>query len=158
LTMSDDGGLEELEESLRAAASCRCNWATTARSASNSARKASTSACNRWQLAHGGVMSVVMGAEATLLPAGNQNCERSRSLLLRVGEDVGQVLFNLLALGGPGRLELPDLGPAPLQQDLCTGRHLILGPGGGPILGLGRRRPLRGRLGTGAVLLAGRGW
>src|SRR5437868_3843963 len=45
---------------------------------------------------------------------------------LRFGEDIGQVLFNLLALGGPGRLELPDLGPAPLQQDLCTWWHPIL--------------------------------
>src|SRR5262245_37042352 len=75
--MSEEGGLDELEESLRAAASCRGNWATTARRASNSPRKASTSACNRWQLAHGGVVSVVMGAESILPPARIQHCERS---------------------------------------------------------------------------------
>src|SRR5262245_59398193 len=75
--MSEEGGLEEFDESLRAAASCRCHWATTARRASNSARRESTSACNRWQLAHGGVMSVVMEAESIPPAAGIQHCERS---------------------------------------------------------------------------------
>src|SRR5512142_1153522 len=50
LTMSDEGGLEEVEESLRAAASCWLNWATTFLRASSSASKASTRACNRRQL------------------------------------------------------------------------------------------------------------
>src|SRR4051794_29167735 len=46
LTMSEEGGLDEVEESVRAAASCSRNWAI-------SACRASTCACNRWQLAHG---------------------------------------------------------------------------------------------------------
>src|SRR4051812_19929392 len=77
LTMSEEGGLEELEESLRAAASCRCNWATVSTRASNRTCKASSWACSRWQLAHGGGVSVVMSAESILPAAGIQHCERS---------------------------------------------------------------------------------
>jgi len=76
LTMSEDGGLEEVEESLRAAASCFCNWATVARKASSSARKLSTSACNRWQLAHGGRGAVIMDAKSILPASVFQHCER----------------------------------------------------------------------------------
>src|SRR5512135_1368125 len=50
LTRSDEGGLEEVEESLRAAASCWLNWATTSLRASSSASRAATRACNRRQL------------------------------------------------------------------------------------------------------------
>src|SRR5260370_29390201 len=45
LTMSEEGGLDEVEEFLRAAASCSRNRAI-------SACKESTCACNRWQPAH----------------------------------------------------------------------------------------------------------
>ena len=40
------GGLEEVEESLRAAASCWPSWATTSLRAASSASKASTRACS----------------------------------------------------------------------------------------------------------------
>src|SRR4051794_13758096 len=67
--MSEDGGLEEVEESLRAAASCACNWATVAWSwatvvlrASRRACWAASCACNRSQLAQGVVASVPMRA------------------------------------------------------------------------------------------------
>src|SRR5512142_13363 len=50
LTRSDEGGLEEVEESLRAAASCWPNRATTSLRAASSASRASTRACNRRQL------------------------------------------------------------------------------------------------------------
>src|SRR5512135_2551676 len=79
--MSEDGGLEEVEESFRAAASCLCNWATVAWRASSCARKASTSACNRWQLAHGGMGSVFMEAKSILLASVIQHCERLHSNL-----------------------------------------------------------------------------
>src|SRR5512135_2539307 len=76
LMMSEEGGLEEVEESLRAAASCRCNWATVARRVSNAAREASTSACNRWQLVQGGIVSIVMVAESIRLMRAIQHGER----------------------------------------------------------------------------------
>src|SRR3954470_8947500 len=50
LTMSDEGGLEEVEESLRAAASCWLSWATIRFRAASSASRASTRAWSRWQL------------------------------------------------------------------------------------------------------------
>src|SRR5579883_1427613 len=51
--MSDEGGLEEVEESLRAAASCSCRRATVACNCSSSTRCCSTCACKRWQPAQG---------------------------------------------------------------------------------------------------------
>ncbi len=78
-TMSEEGGLDEVEESLRAAASCFCNWTTMDRRASSSARRVSTSARNRRQFAHGGVVSVIMEAESILPSAGIQHCERARN-------------------------------------------------------------------------------
>src|ERR1700722_8515686 len=50
LTMSEDGGLEEVEESFRAAASCWASWATTCLRAASSASRASTRAWSRRQL------------------------------------------------------------------------------------------------------------
>src|SRR3954463_10402528 len=50
LTMSEDGGLDDVEESLRAAASCWPSWATTCLRASSSASRASTRAWSRRQL------------------------------------------------------------------------------------------------------------
>src|SRR4051794_32208157 len=50
LTMSEDGGLEEVEESLRKAASCCPSWATTCLRAASSASRASTRAWSRRQL------------------------------------------------------------------------------------------------------------
>ena len=47
--MSEDGGLEEVEESFRAAASCAWRRATVASSAFNRASRASNSACKRRQ-------------------------------------------------------------------------------------------------------------
>src|SRR5947207_3334758 len=55
LTMSEDGGLDEVEESLRATASC-------SRRETTSTDKASTCACNRWQLAQGCLVSVSIAA------------------------------------------------------------------------------------------------
>src|SRR4051794_39557940 len=48
--MSEEGGLEEVEESLRVAASCWLSRATTSLRAASSASRASTRACNRRQL------------------------------------------------------------------------------------------------------------
>src|SRR3954454_21052176 len=50
LTMSEDGGLEEVEESLRKAASCCPSWATTCLRAASSASRASTRAWSRRHL------------------------------------------------------------------------------------------------------------
>ena len=50
--MSDDGGLEEVEESFRAAASCSYSWAIVAPRVAYSAFGASSSARNRRQLGH----------------------------------------------------------------------------------------------------------
>src|SRR3954449_2501144 len=66
LTMSEDGGLEEVEESLRAAASCACSWAKATWRAFNCACTASSCACNRWQFGQEGVASVPMAADSTL--------------------------------------------------------------------------------------------
>src|SRR4051812_9133773 len=55
LTTSEDGGLDEVEESLRALASC-------SRSSTISACKASTCVCNRRQPAHGVEVAVSMPA------------------------------------------------------------------------------------------------
>src|SRR3954464_3222770 len=65
LTMSDEGGLEEVEESLRAAASCRPSWATTCLRAASSASRASTRACNRRQLVQRAVSLALMGLDYT---------------------------------------------------------------------------------------------
>ena len=58
--MSEDGGFEEVEESLRAAASCACTWARVIWSWAMVAVSASTCACSRWQLAQGVVASAPM--------------------------------------------------------------------------------------------------
>src|SRR5512147_1667294 len=65
LTISDEGGLEEVEESLRAAASCWLSRATTSLSATSSASRASTRACNRWQLGQGVVSWALMAVDYT---------------------------------------------------------------------------------------------
>src|SRR4051795_7362210 len=53
LTMSEEGGLEEVEESLRAEASCCWSWPTAACSASIWRRWASSCACKRSQFGQG---------------------------------------------------------------------------------------------------------
>src|SRR4029079_163551 len=60
LTISEDGGLEEVEEFLRAAASWAWTWARAAWSWATVAVRASTWACRRAQLAQGLVASVLM--------------------------------------------------------------------------------------------------
>src|SRR5512144_3160609 len=65
LTRSDEGGLEEVEESFRTAASCAWSrWQAVSR-ASKRAWRASSCACNRWQLGHGAWASASMPADST---------------------------------------------------------------------------------------------
>src|SRR3954453_20390844 len=66
LTISEEGGLDEVEESFRAAASCACSWAKAIWRAFNCACTASSCACNRWQFEQVGVASVPMTANSTL--------------------------------------------------------------------------------------------
>src|SRR4051794_13896455 len=73
LTMSEDGGLEEVEESFRAAASCACSWAkatwrvfSCACWDSNCAWRASSCACNRWQFEQECVVPAPIAAYSTL--------------------------------------------------------------------------------------------
>ena len=80
LTMSEEGGLEEFEESLCAAASCFCNSTTVASRASNRACRLSSCACNRWQFAHGGVASLIMEPDSILPRSRVQHCERLRGM------------------------------------------------------------------------------
>src|SRR3954447_23201197 len=65
LTMSDEGGLEEVEESFRAAASCWPSWATTSLRAESSASRASTRACSRRQLVHRAGSVTLMATDHT---------------------------------------------------------------------------------------------
>src|SRR5512143_2635687 len=65
LTMSDEGGLEEVEESLRAAASCWLSRATTSLRAASSASRASTRACNRRQLGQRTASLALMASDHT---------------------------------------------------------------------------------------------
>src|SRR3954452_17932791 len=72
LTMSEDGGLEEVEESFRAAASCACSWAkatwrvfSCACCDSNCAWRVSSCACNRWQFEQECVVPVPIAAYST---------------------------------------------------------------------------------------------
>src|SRR3954466_9005122 len=69
-TMADEGGLEEVEESLRAAASCWLNWATTCLRAASSASRSSTRACNRRQLVQRAVPLVLIGLDHTYSATG----------------------------------------------------------------------------------------
>src|SRR4051812_44666264 len=68
--MSEEGGLEEVEESLRAEASCACNWATVAVGAASRACRAVSCACNRSQLAQGVVGSAAMRPYSIPFPPG----------------------------------------------------------------------------------------
>src|SRR5512135_1928827 len=65
LTMSEDGGLEEVEESLRAAASCWPNRATTCLRVASSASRASTRAWSRRQLVQRTVSLALMAVYST---------------------------------------------------------------------------------------------
>src|SRR3954453_2760020 len=65
LTMSEDGGLEEVEESLHAAASCWPSWATTCLRETSSASRASTRAWSRRQLEQRTVSLTLMGLDYT---------------------------------------------------------------------------------------------
>src|SRR4051795_11658100 len=70
LTMSDEGGLEEFEESLRAAASCWLSRATTSLRAASSASRASTRTCNRRQLGQRIVSLALMARHYTSTATG----------------------------------------------------------------------------------------
>jgi hypothetical protein len=50
--MSEEGGLDEVEEFFLAAANCSRSWATSASNASTRVCKACTCACNRWHCRH----------------------------------------------------------------------------------------------------------
>src|SRR5512135_3924685 len=82
LTMSEDGGLEEVEESLRAAASCWPSWATTTLRAASSASRASTRAWNRRQLGQRAVSLALMAVDRTDSASGalHSTGERPRRL------------------------------------------------------------------------------
>ena len=67
--MSEDGGLEEVEESFRAAASCAWRRATVASSAFSRASWASNSACKRRQFGQDFRGSVLMAGYAISLTA-----------------------------------------------------------------------------------------
>src|SRR3954464_11110022 len=85
LTMSEDGGFDEVEESLRAAASCACNWpmvrcrtsscvrsvSSCARWVSNCACWTSSCACNRRQFGQVGLASAPMAGYFTSLRTGD---------------------------------------------------------------------------------------
>src|SRR3954469_22246078 len=70
LTMSEDGGLEEVDESLRAAASCWPSCATTCLRAASSASRTSTLAWSLRQLVQRTVSLALMAADSTCLGAG----------------------------------------------------------------------------------------
>src|SRR3954464_66676 len=70
LTMSDEGGLEEVEESLRAAASCWLSWAPFCFGAAISASGASTRAWSRWQLVQRAGSVTLMATDHTHPKAG----------------------------------------------------------------------------------------
>ena len=84
LTMSEEGGLEEVEESLRAAASCVWSCATVAWSWATAAVNVSTCTCKREQLAQGVAASFLMPPSlffaATLARPGRNHCVRSPSV------------------------------------------------------------------------------
>src|SRR3954451_10015569 len=65
LTRSDEGGLEEAEESLHAAASCWLSWATICFRAVSSASRASTRAWSRRQLVQGAGSVTLMATDHT---------------------------------------------------------------------------------------------
>src|SRR5512133_3639915 len=65
LTMSEEGGLEEVEESLRAAASCWLSRATTSLRSASSASRASPRAWNRRQLEQRAVSLALMAIDHT---------------------------------------------------------------------------------------------
>src|SRR5436305_12997973 len=78
--MSEDGGLEEVEESLRPAASCSwsrmmvaCRTSSCACRASNCACWVSSRACNRWQFGQECVASAPMAAYSTSHPSSDNN-------------------------------------------------------------------------------------
>src|SRR5512142_3526511 len=70
LTMSDEGGFEEVEESLRAAASCWLSRVTTSLRAASSASRASARACNRRQLGQRTASLALMAIDHTHPEAG----------------------------------------------------------------------------------------
>src|SRR4051812_16809102 len=65
LTMSEDGGLDDVEESLRAAASCWPSWATACLRSASSASRTSTRPCNRRQLVQRTVSLALMADDST---------------------------------------------------------------------------------------------
>src|SRR5436309_2715090 len=72
LTISEEGGLEDVAESLRAAASCAWSWLmvtwrvfSCACWDSDCAWRASSCACNRWQFEQGCVVSAPIAAYST---------------------------------------------------------------------------------------------
>src|SRR3954453_9028147 len=67
--MSEEGGLEDVEESLRAEARWAWTWARAASSRATVAVSASTCACKRAQWAQGVVASAPMPAHCMPIPA-----------------------------------------------------------------------------------------
>src|SRR5262245_10434617 len=60
LTMSEEGGLDEVEELFLAAANCSRNWVTSASKASTRTCKVSTCACKRLHCRHGCLTGLAM--------------------------------------------------------------------------------------------------
>src|SRR3954447_13009732 len=86
--MSEDGGLDEVEESFRAAASCAWRRATVASSAFSRASWASNSAWKRRQFGQDFRALVFMASYATSLTDLRQQGERALNRLVRVEVDL----------------------------------------------------------------------
>src|SRR4051812_38385415 len=133
--MSDEGGLEEAEESLRAEASCACNWATVAVRASRRACRAVSCACNRSQLAQGVVASAAMRPYSIPFPPrgttrGSSQALSGSRMMIGAPWPATPVVQLARKVPAPVRVEvpLPDL-LALLRLDLVRvgdGRHFRL--------------------------------
>src|SRR4051794_34401866 len=87
LTMLEDGGLEEVEESLREAARCWPSWATTCLRAASSASRASIRAWSRRQLVQRTASLALMAVYSTSpATAGTKPGNGDRILERRGGE------------------------------------------------------------------------
>src|SRR5262245_15314837 len=77
--MSEEGGKDEVEESLRAQASCSCSCATVAWRASSCTRRASSCSCKRWHSGQGGAAALAMPSFYASLAPLALPCERAPS-------------------------------------------------------------------------------
>src|SRR5271165_219757 len=109
LTMSEDGGLEEVEESLRAAARTSRRRASSEETESSLACSALTCTCSRWQFAQGLLAAVSIAAVLWLLPTiGSVGNEKCRAYAVNgyapsyVSEEKKAFRFALLDGDGPG--------------------------------------------------------